>query len=175
MSQAEDMNFCGRVWIAGDNINTDLILPIQAYYLPVTEQPRWVFSANRPGWSEEVRKGDILIAGKNFGMGSSRPAARSLKNLGLACLVADSINGLFYRNAVNFAFPALEAPGVSELFREGDTAQVSFETFDVGNLSSGSTCGTAPMPAPLLRILKAGGIYPLLEKEGKIAPVQASG
>jgi 3-isopropylmalate/(R)-2-methylmalate dehydratase small subunit len=86
--------------------------------------------------------------------------------------VAESINGLFYRNAVNFAFPALEAPGVSALFREGETAEVSFEDFEVRNADTGTSCTAAPMPTPLLDILKAGGIYPLLEKEGKIAPVQ---
>lgn len=165
------MTFKGRVWVAGDNINTDLILPIQAYYLTIEEQPKWVFSANRPGWSDAVRPGDILIGGRNFGMGSSRPAARSLRNLGLACLVAESINGLFYRNAVNFAFPALEAPGVTALFKEGDTAEVDFKTFRVRNPDTGEECAAASMPAPLLDILKAGGIYPLLEKEGKIAPV----
>jgi len=165
------MTFRGRVWVVGDNINTDLILPIQAYYLTIAEQPKWVFSANRPGWSAEVRPGDILIGGRNFGMGSSRPAARSLKNLGLACLVAESINGLFYRNAVNFAFPALEAPGVTALFKEGDSAEVDFEAFRVRNPATGAECAAARMPAPLLDILKAGGIYPLLEREGKIAPV----
>ena len=143
------MVFRGRVWIAGDNINTDLILPIQAYYLSIEEQPKWVFSANRPGWSDTVEKGDILIGGRNFGRGSSRPAARSLKNLGIACLVAESINGLFYRNAVNFALPALEAPGVSRMFEEGQTAEVSFEDFRVTNADSGASCDTAPMPAPL--------------------------
>lgn len=171
MTADKTMVFRGRVWVAGDNINTDLILPIQAYYLTVAEQPKWVFSANRPGWSDEVRKGDILIGGKNFGMGSSRPAARSLKNLGLACVVAESINGLFYRNAVNFAFPALEAPGVSEIFKEGDSAEVFFEKFRVRNPASGKECSAGAMPVPLLNILKAGGIYPLLEKEGKIAPL----
>ena len=170
MSESEKMIFRGRVWIAGDNINTDLILPITAYYLTIAEQPKFVFSANRPGWSDDVRPGDILIGGKNFGMGSSRPAARSLKNLGLACLVAESINGLFYRNAVNFAFPALEAPGISKMFEEGQTAEVSFEDAEVTNVDTGEHCQTAPMPWPLLAILKAGGIYPLLEKEGKIAP-----
>jgi 3-isopropylmalate/(R)-2-methylmalate dehydratase small subunit len=174
MNDTEKMVFRGRVWIAGDNINTDLILPITAYYLSIEEQPKFVFSANRPGWSDEVRPGDILIGGKNFGMGSSRPAARSLKNLGIACLVAESINGLFYRNAVNFALPALEAPGVSSMFEEGQTAEVSFEEFQVTNLDTGKRCTTAPMPWPLLAILKAGGIYPLLEKEGKIAPAQST-
>ena len=171
MTRHEEMKFRGRVWIVGDHINTDLILPIQAYYLAVEEQPKWVFSANRPGWSEELQKGDILIGGKNFGMGSSRPAARSLKNLGLACVVAESINGLFYRNAVNFAFPALEAPGVSAMFKEGEIAEVSVENAQVQNIGNGNTCRAMPMPGPLLKILKAGGIYPLLEMEGKIAPL----
>jgi 3-isopropylmalate/(R)-2-methylmalate dehydratase small subunit len=103
-------------------------------------------------------------------MGSSRPAARSLKNLGIACVVAESINGLFYRNAVNFALPALEAPGVSAIFQEGDNAEIFFEEFRVRNAGSGKECTAGPMPGPLLDILKAGGIYPLLEKEGKIAP-----
>ena len=168
---AGDMVFRGRVWMVGDNINTDLILPIQAYYLTIEEQPKWVFSANRPGWSDEVEPGDILIGGRNFGMGSSRPAARSLKNLGIACLVAESINGLFYRNAVNFALPALEAPGVTDMFEEGDTAEIAFESFRVRNPSRGMECEAAAMPEALLDILRAGGIYPLLEKEGKIAPV----
>src|SRR5262245_40080392 len=121
------MNFKARTWKVGDNINTDLILPIQAFYLPAAEQPKYVFHANRPGWVDLVKPGDILIGGKNFGMGSSRPAARSLKNLGIACLVAPSINGLFFRNCVNFAFPAVECPGVDEAFEEGDIAEVDFD------------------------------------------------
>lgn len=163
------MQFSGRVWIVGDNINTDLILPIQAYYLSVDEQAKWVFSANRPGWSSIVGQGDILVGGRNFGMGSSRPAARSLRNLGLACLLAESINGLFYRNAVNFAFPAMEVPGVTELFVEGDVAEVSFSDARVLNVRSGASLHGVAMPPPLMRILEAGGIYPLLEREGLVA------
>jgi 3-isopropylmalate/(R)-2-methylmalate dehydratase small subunit len=160
--------FCGRVWVVGDDINTDLILPIQAYYLPVEQQPSWVFSANRPGWSGDVGQGDILVAGRNFGVGSSRPAARSLKNLGLACLLAESINGLFYRNAINFAFPALEVPGVADLFQEGDEAEILFETANIKNATSGKRLDGIPMPGELLAILRAGGIYPLLEAENLI-------
>ena len=63
----------GRVWVVGDDINTDLILPIQAYYLPVEQQPAWVFSANRPGWSGDVGQGDILVAGQ---ISASVPPAR---------------------------------------------------------------------------------------------------
>jgi len=164
------MKFTGRVWKVGGNINTDLILPAQAFYLPPPEQPRYVFSANRPGWVDEVRAGDILIGGKNFGMGSSRPAARSLKNLGLACLIAHSINGLFYRNCVNFAFPALECPGVQDAFEEGEVAEVDFESATVRNAARGTTLTARPTPPRLLELIKAGGIYPLLEQEGLIAP-----
>ena len=164
------MIFKARVWKVGDNINTDLILPAVAFYLAPEEQLRYVFHANRPGWAEQVQKGDILIGGKNFGMGSSRPAARSLKNLGIACLVAPYINGLFFRNCVNFAFPAVECPGVDEAFEEGDIAEVDVERATVRNVTRGTMLTGKPMPPKLLALVKAGGIYPLLEKEGLIAP-----
>ena len=164
------MRFKARVWKVGDNINTDLILPITAHYLTPQEQARVVFSANRPGWVDQVQPGDILIGGKNFGMGSSRPAARSLKNVGLSCLVAPSINGLFYRNCINFAFPAIECPGIHEAFEEGEIAEVDFEAAVVRNVTRGTTLNGRQTPPKLLELLKAGGIYPLLEKEGLIAP-----
>src|SRR6187402_3879731 len=131
------MKFTARVWKVGDNTNTDLILPITAFYLTPEEQVSYVFSANRPGWVKQVQKGDILIGGKNFGMGSSRPAARSLKNLGLVCLVAPYINGLFFRNAVNFAFPVVECPGVDEAFDEGDVAEIDVLEARVRNVTKG--------------------------------------
>lgn len=168
------MNFKARVWKVGDNINTDLILPNRAFYLTPKEQVSYVFSANRPGWAEQVQKGDILIGGKNFGMGSSRPAARSLKNLGLACLVAPYINGLFFRNAVNFAFPILECPGVDEAFDEGDIAQIDIVEARVRNVTKGTVLAAKPLPQQLLAIIHAGGIYPLLEKEGSITPMAAA-
>jgi 3-isopropylmalate/(R)-2-methylmalate dehydratase small subunit len=164
------MKFSARVWKFGDNINTDLILPNVAFYLTPEEQTRYIFRANRPGWVDLVQPGDILLGGKNFGMGSSRPAARNLKNLGLACLVAHSINGLFYRNAVNFAFPAMDCNGVSDLFEEGQTAEVDFDRGTVRNLSTGKSLECRTIPPQLLKIVEAGGIFPLLEKEGSIAP-----
>jgi len=164
------MKFRGRVWIVGDNINTDLILPNKAFYLTHEEQTQYVFHANRPGWAQQVQKGDILIGGSNFGMGSSRAAARSLKNLGLACLVAESLNGLFLRNCVNFAFPALECPGVCAAFNEGEEAEVDFPRARVTNASRGKTLSGKPLPPPLMALVEAGGVYQLLEKEGLIAP-----
>jgi 3-isopropylmalate/(R)-2-methylmalate dehydratase small subunit len=164
------MKFVRRVWKFGDNINTDLILPNAAFYLTPQEQLHYIFRANRPGWVDLVEPGDILIGGRNFGMGSSRPAARNLKNLGLACLVAESINGLFYRNCVNFALPATECAGVHELFEEGDVAEVDFDRAVVTNATRRASLPMRQIPPPLLRIIEAGGIFPLLEREGAIAP-----
>jgi 3-isopropylmalate/(R)-2-methylmalate dehydratase small subunit len=164
------MKFKARVWKVGDNINTDLILPNKAFYMTHAEQAQYVFHANRPGWAREVEKGDVLIGGRNFGMGSSRAAARSLKNLGLSCLVAHSLNGLFLRNCVNFAFPALECPGVQDAFEEGDVAEVEFEKALVRNVTRGVELAGKPLPEQLLKLVLAGGVYALLEKEGLIAP-----
>ena len=164
------MHFDARTWKFGDNINTDLILPGHAMMKPFDEQPRYTFSANRPGWVDEMRAGDIIIAGKNFGMGSSRPAARSFKILGVACVIAESINGLFFRNSINYAFPAMACPGVMALFNEGDTAQVNFNDGSVRNVTSGKSLQAKALPAKLLDLLQAGGIYPLLEQQGIIDP-----
>ena len=163
------MKFKARVWKFGDNINTDLILPNAAFYLPPQEQLEYIFRANRPGWVKLVQRGDILIGGKNFGMGSSRPAARNLKNLGLACLVAESINGLFYRNCVNFAFPAMECGGVDQLFDEGDMAEIDFDSGLVTNTTKGKSLSARKIPPQLLKIVEAGGVFQLLEAEGAIA------
>lgn len=103
-------------------------------------------------------------------MGSSRPASRSLQNLGISCVIAESINGLFFRNCVNYAFPAMECSGVSALFAEGDVAQVNFLEGTIRNVTSGKTLNAKVLPAKLLDLLQAGGIYPLLEQKGIIEP-----
>jgi 3-isopropylmalate/(R)-2-methylmalate dehydratase small subunit len=164
------MKFEARVWKFPANINTDLILPGGSIYLSQAEQVKLIFNANRPGWVEQVQPGDIVIAGRNFGMGSSRPASRSLKNLGLSCVLAESINGLFFRNCINYAFPAMECAGVSELFNEGDIAQVDFADGAVRNMTTGKALTAKVLPAKLRDLLQAGGIYPLLELKGIIEP-----
>jgi 3-isopropylmalate/(R)-2-methylmalate dehydratase small subunit len=164
------MKFTARVWKFPDNINTDLILPSASFYLTPQEQTRFVFQANRPGWVDLVQPGDIIIGGKNFGMGSSRPAARSLRNLGLGCVVAESINGLFFRNAVNFAFPAMACVGVDAAFDEGDVAEVDFSSGAVRNVTRGQALQAQTLPKKLLDLLEAGGVYPLLERQGILSP-----
>ncbi len=164
------MHFEARTWKFGDNINTDLILPGHAMMKPFDEQPKYTFSANRPGWVDEVRQGDILVGGSNFGTGSGRPGSRSLKLCGVACLVADSINGLFFRNCVNYGLFALECPGVSAAFEEGDVAAIDFETFAVRNVRTGVELAGKRFPKMLMDIMVAGGIYPLMEARGMLEP-----
>ena len=165
-----NMSFEARVWKFPDNINTDLIIPSGSIFLSAADQAKLVFRANRPGWVDEMRPGDIIVAGKNFGMGSSRPASRSLKMLGISCVIAESINGLFFRNCINYAFPAMECPGVMALFTEGDIARADFAEGTIRNTTSGKSLNAKILPAKLLDLLQAGGIYPLLEKKGIIEP-----
>jgi 3-isopropylmalate/(R)-2-methylmalate dehydratase small subunit len=101
----------GRVWLFGeDNLNTDLMMPQTVYGKSLEEQVRHVFATYRPEWVDEVRAGDVLVGGRNFGTGSSRPASLLLKRLGIAAVVAETLNGLFYGNSVNYALPRWSVP-----------------------------------------------------------------
>lgn len=160
------MKVVGRAWVFEDDINTDLLYPATCFRVPPAERPRLTMSANRPGWSEEVRPGDVLVAGANFGTGSSRPAADNLKALGLAGVVADSINGLFFRTAINSGLPVLEAEGVRALVREGSMVEVDL---DAGLVRCDDReLRVRPLPPFLARILADGGLLPRLRKEGYI-------
>jgi len=132
------------------------------------EQAKYCMRANRPGWAQQVREGDILVGGRNFGIGSSRPAARILKELGLACLVADEVNSLMFRNCINWGLPALSCKGVSKLFVEGDTAEVDLKAATVVNRRTGQILQGSAIEDVLLNIVSAGGLVPILVREGYI-------
>jgi len=163
----------GRVWKFGDNVNTDMMMPGPALYLPEAQRVRYVFQANRPGWVDQVRRGDFIIGGKNYGVGSSRPAALSLRNVGIGCLIAESINGLFFRNCVSFGLLALECPGVHAMFEEGQTASVSTDDLTIRNVETSEVRRALPVPRQLVDLMCGGGIFPLLESQGLIAPLPA--
>jgi 3-isopropylmalate/(R)-2-methylmalate dehydratase small subunit len=164
----------GRTWMFGDNINTDLMMPGPALYLPKEERIRYIFQANRPDWIELMRPGDIILAGQNFGVGSSRPAALSLRDVEVACVIAESINGLFFRNAVSFGLPALECPGITKAFSEGDIAEVDLASAIVRNASSGRSVTGISVPEDLVALMLEGGILPRLEKQGLIRPLPSA-
>jgi 3-isopropylmalate/(R)-2-methylmalate dehydratase small subunit len=157
----------GRAWLFEEpNINTDLIMPVTAFRLPLEEQVKQVFASHRPGWAQEVREGDVIVGGLNFGTGSSRPGAQLLRRLGIRALVAASVNDLFYRNCVNYALPVVECRGVTEMVREGDVVRVDVAEGVVQNLRTGQTLRGARMPELLLDIIAAGGLLPRLRAQG---------
>ncbi len=167
MSDSHSLLVQGRVWnFPDDNINTDLMMPQSVFAKPLQVQLRSVFATYRPGWVDAVRPGDIIVAGRNFGTGSSRPGSFLLKQIGIAAIVAETINGLFYRNCINYALPAMECPGVRELASEGDVMRINFATGSVDNLTQNTTRSAPPMPEFLQAIIRAGGIRERLKAEG---------
>jgi 3-isopropylmalate/(R)-2-methylmalate dehydratase small subunit len=164
----------GRVWKFGDNINTDLMLPGPYLFRSEADQATAVFINNRPEFLQQMRKGDVIVGGFNYGMGSSRPAARSLRNCGVGFLLAETINGLFFRNCVNHGFRAFECPGVTQAFAEGDTAELSIENWTATNRRTGQSLPVTPVPKMLLDLMLGGGIFPMLEAQGLIAPQRSA-
>jgi 3-isopropylmalate/(R)-2-methylmalate dehydratase small subunit len=98
--------------------------------------------------------------------------ARSLRNLGVGCVLAESIARLFFRNCVNFGLLAIECPGIAGAFEEGQTAEFSTEDWTVRNRQTGQVLLCTPVPAMLLDLMRGGGIYPVLERNGLVAPAQ---
>ncbi|WP_298276426.1 3-isopropylmalate dehydratase [Ferroplasma sp.] len=159
-------NITGKAWVFGDDINTDLIYPQICYTLPEAEKPFHAMEANRPGWATLVEAGDIIIGGKNFGTGSSRPAADNLKKLGISCIIAESVNGLFLRNAVNTGIMAIEASGVHDAVDEGDTITVDLENCKITDMVNKRSVAFMGLPPFLMEIIENGGIINVLRAKG---------
>jgi 3-isopropylmalate/(R)-2-methylmalate dehydratase small subunit len=156
----------GRVWVFGDSLNTDAMYPGFAMKLDVAEAARHVFYQVRPGWTGQVQRGDIVLAGRNFGLGSSRPVANLFRHLGVAALVAEEFNSLFLRNAINAGLPALTVPGVTAAFTDGDLASFDLAAGRYVNQSTGAHGSFAPPPTLVMEILASGGILARLAEQG---------
>ena len=160
------LKFQGKVWVFGDNLNTDAMYPAFAMKMDPPEAAKHIFYEVRPGWTDQVSPGDIVVAGKNFGLGSSRPVAALFTELGVAGLVAEEFNSLFFRNAVNAGLPAMTVPHASTVFTEGDTG-----TFDIGtgawrNETTGASGSVPQLPDLILEIIASGGVLPRLAAQG---------
>jgi 3-isopropylmalate/(R)-2-methylmalate dehydratase small subunit len=156
----------GRVWVFGDGLNTDAMYPGFAMKLEPAEAAKHVFYDVRPGWTDQVAPGDIVIAGRNFGVGSSRPVAALFRHLGVAGLVAEEFNSLFLRNAINAGLPALTAPGVTAVFRDGDNGTFDISTGSYRNDTTGTTFQAPPLPPLLVEIVASGGVLARLAEQG---------
>jgi 3-isopropylmalate/(R)-2-methylmalate dehydratase small subunit len=164
--------FTGKVWTFGHDINTDLVIPNYAVLMPVDEQLQHCFSANRPGWVDDVQPGDVLVVGRNFGVGSARNIGAVFHGLGIGGVVAESFNGLGLRNCINAGLPPLACPGVLDAFDEGDVAEVGWTTGEVRNTTTGVTVQGSPIPPALQDIVTGGGVESVLRREGYLAPRQ---
>jgi 3-isopropylmalate/(R)-2-methylmalate dehydratase small subunit len=160
------MRITGRTWVFGDDVNTDAMYPAFAMKMDPPEAARHIFYELRPGWTDEVQPGDIVIAGKNFGVGSSRPVAALFRELGVAGLIAEEFNSLFFRNAVNAGLPAMTVPNATTFFRDGDTATFDLGTGDWKNESSGTSGSVPKLPDLVLDIISNGGVLPRLAAQG---------
>ena len=153
----------GRIWVFGDGIDTDVIIPARYLVLPIEQMKRKAMEPIRPEFASEVRDSDIIIAGRNFGCGSSREQAPAvLKELGIRAIIATSFARIFFRNAINLGIPVVECAEIAGQLHEGETVEIDLSSGmicapDRGREFSGST-----LPEFLLDIINDGGLIPHL-------------
>jgi 3-isopropylmalate/(R)-2-methylmalate dehydratase small subunit len=157
------MRFKGNAYVFGGNVNTDDIIP--ARYLNTSdpvELARHLMEDARPGFAETLRAGNIIVAGGNFGCGSSREHAPvALKAAGIPCVIAESFARIFFRNAINIGLPIVECAEISTLVAEGDLIDVDLSAGSI-TLASGRKLSITPFPPFMERIVKEGGLMPYL-------------
>jgi 3-isopropylmalate/(R)-2-methylmalate dehydratase small subunit len=164
-------HFRGRAWVFGEDISTDHI--IAGRYLGTTD-PK-VFAEHclenvDPNFAKQAKPGDLIVAGPNFGCGSSREQAPlAIKYLGIAAILAPSFARIFFRNAINIALPVLDCAGIEKAVTTGDEVEVDMERGEVR--TSSGILKFRPLPPNVLEILEAGGLVPKLKRElaGKVA------
>lgn len=155
--------FSARVWVLGDDIDTDIIIPTEYLALKtVQDMTPYAFSPLRPELAAHIQPGDVIVAGKNFGCGSSREQAPEIiKALGIKAVVARSFARIFYRNSINNGLLLIENPDLRDDVTEGDTIEVA-----VGEkiTLNGKEYPIASLPENLLEILNAGGLVKAMRK-----------
>lgn len=157
----------GKVWKFGDHVNTDYMAPSFSSQLPWEKRRKTILHIHQD-FVEKHQPGDVIVAGKNFGCGSSRETApANLKRLGIGCVVAESFGRIFFRNAIAVALPVMACKGVSKLFEEGDQLELDFENALIKNLSTNREVNGPPMTPNLISIVREGGILALLRKESQ--------
>ena len=156
--------FTGTVWVLGDDIDTDIIIPTEYLALKtIDDMKQYVFSPLRPELAAKITPGDIIVAGKNFGCGSSREQAPEvIKALGISCIIAKSFARIFYRNALNNGLLLLEQPRLYDEISEGDAVTVTVNR-DVEY--AGRRYPIASLPENLVEIIRAGGLVKAMRKK----------
>jgi len=157
-----------RVWKYGDDVDTDVIVP--ARYLNTSvpaELAAHCMEDIDAGFAATVAVGDVIVAGENFGCGSSREHAPiAIKAAGVACVVAASFARIFYRNAINIGLPILECPEAASEAASGDRMSIDLASGTIHNLSKGTSHSAAPFPPFMRGIIDAGGLIAYVSKKG---------
>ena len=156
-------NMTGKVWVLGDDIDTDIIIPTEYLAMKtIDDMKQYGFSPLRPELAGQIQKGDIIVAGKNFGCGSSREQAPEIiKALGIQCVIAKSFARIFFRNSINNGLLLIEQPDLHDDIKEGDTITVHMnEHIDY----SGKEYPIASLPENLMNIIQAGGLVGAMRK-----------
>jgi len=156
----------GRAFKFGDDVDTDVIIP--ARYLNTTDERELAahcMEAVRPGFVSEVSLGDVIVAGKNFGCGSSREHAPiAIKGVGISCVIAKSFARIFFRNSFNMGLPLLESEEASEEVREGDVLEIDAASGIIRNETKTEEYRAHPIPEFMQKLVEAGGLIPYVLK-----------
>lgn len=159
----------GRAWKLGDNLDTDVLAPGKYMKFAIEEIATHCLESVVPAFAATVKPGDVIVGGRNFGVGSSREQApQALKVLGVAAVIAESYAGLFYRNALNLGLAVVVSRDAARI-ADGDQVSVDAEagTITVSNASGTQQLACEPVPAFLMEMVRAGGLVPHLEKKLK--------
>lgn len=157
-------SFSGKVWVLGDDIDTDIIIPTEYLALKsIEDMKQYAFYPLRPELAGKIQKGDIIVAGKNFGCGSSREQAPEvIKALGVQCIIAKSYARIFFRNSINNGLLLIEQPELFDRIQEGDTISVTIgEKVEY----KGKDYPIASLPQNLLEIIEAGGLVNAMRRK----------
>jgi len=159
----------GKVFKVGDGVSTDSIIPGRYNItLDLGELAKYCLIEFKPDFAKRVQSGDVLVAGRNFGCGSSREhAPLSIKATGVAAVVARSFARIFYRNAINVGLPILQCDALYEAVQEGDPIEVDVRAGIIA--AAGHRFEAEPLPPVALRIIEAGGIVDLIKHHGWVA------
>ena len=155
--------FTGKVWVLGDDIDTDIIIPTEYLALPsVEDMKQYGFSPLRPELAGQIKEGDMIVAGKNFGCGSSREQAPEIiKALKVKCVIAKSYARIFFRNSINNGLLLIENSDIQDVVKEGDSLTVTLGE----NISyQGKDYPIASLPDNLMDIINAGGLVKAMQK-----------
>jgi 3-isopropylmalate dehydratase small subunit len=155
----------GRAWKFGDNVDTDQIIPAKYAIYSLDEKKLGEYALEgvpgNEGWAQRISDGDVLVAGSNFGCGSSREIAPvAIRGAGISCVIADSYARIFFRNSINLGYPILQSPRAAEAIEEGDELEVDLSEGVVRNLTRGDEYRCDAYPEFMNELIGMGGLVP---------------